>query len=111
MGTNYYLHQKDPCKHCGRAYESLHIGKSSGGWAFALHVDPENYINTLDDWRRLWNEPGTYIYDEDNEVISIEEMERCITQRGKNLRRHDLHDGFCVGRGEGTWDYVQGYFS
>lgn len=38
MGTNYYLHSQDPCEHCGRSYPELHIGKSSAGWVFALHV-------------------------------------------------------------------------
>jgi hypothetical protein len=30
MGTNYYWHDR-PCEHCGR-YETIHVGKQSGGW-------------------------------------------------------------------------------
>ena len=41
MGTNYYLHKKPPCEACGHEPAPLHIGKSSGGWCFSLHVIPE----------------------------------------------------------------------
>jgi hypothetical protein len=37
MGTNYYHERviEPACKHCGRGpeVETLHIGKSSAGWA------------------------------------------------------------------------------
>ena len=81
MGTNYYLHQKPDCECCGRPYEPLHIGKSSHGWCFALHVDPEAGINTIDDWRPRWTEQGAFIHDEYGETISIAEMELIIAAR------------------------------
>lgn len=112
MGTNYYLYQKPDCKCCGRPFEPLHIGKSSGGWRFALHVMPENGINTLDDWRILWSTPGAFIRDEYGEKVSIADMERLITKRewrGGPVKRHD--DQYCVGHGKGTWDYITGEFS
>ena len=112
MGTNYYLHQKPDCKCCGRPFEPLHIGKSSGGWRFALLVMPEDGINTLDDWRVLWSAPGAFIRDEYGEKVSIADMERLITERewrGGPVKRHD--DQYCVGHGEGTWDYITGEFS
>ena len=37
MGTNYYL-ETDACDKCGRGDGPLHIGNSSAGWCFALHV-------------------------------------------------------------------------
>lgn len=49
MGTNYYM-EFDKCPCCGERKDSIHIGKSSAGWCFSLHVYPENNINTLDDW-------------------------------------------------------------
>src|SRR5450631_1105933 len=58
MGTNYYL-QLPGCDHCNRAGDRLHIGKSSGGWCFALHVgipngtDPHLPAN-LDQWDVVW---------------------------------------------------------
>ncbi len=114
MGTNYYLHQKPDCECCGRPFEPLHIGKSSGGWCFTLHVMPEDNINTLDDWRELWSKPGAVIRNEYGERVSNEEMERCITERrwrGEFPRRHDLDGRHCIGHGQGTWDYITGEFS
>ena len=141
MGTNYYLYQSPPCECCGRPYEPLHIGKSSAGWCFGLHVMPEDGINTLDDWRKLWNQPGAVIKDECDTVISAQEMELTITarcrfeewddrrwwgyryrseehfhdvnesERGPNgLLRHRI-DRYCIGHGEGPWDYMVGEFS
>lgn len=52
MGTNYYI-KSEPCSHCKRADPDLHIGKSSFGWAFALHVVADRGLNSLDDWRPL----------------------------------------------------------
>jgi hypothetical protein len=86
MGTNYYLHKKPPCECCGREFESLHVGKSSGGWCFSLHVIPENGINTLEDWKKLWSAPGAYILDEYGKRVSIEDLEAEITERnGGNM--------------------------
>ena len=117
MGTNYYLHDREPCSHCGREFPSKHIGKSSWGWCFGLHVIPEDGIATLDDWRDEWAQPGAYIVDEYGSRVSVEEMERIITQRAKThsarggLVRHHIDDRLCVGHGEGTWDYIVGEFS
>ncbi len=140
MGTNYYLHQKPDCECCGRPFEPLHIGKSSGGWCFSLHVIPEDGINTLDDWRNLWSQPGAYIRNEYGERVSIADMELPITarlrakdwddprwwngytseedfhsrnhsERGPNgLLRHRI-GRYCIAHGAGTWDYIRGAFS
>jgi hypothetical protein len=56
MCTNYYL------KHPDGLY--LHIGKSSAGWCFSLHVMPEAGINSLDEWRSLFCDPYALIQDE-----------------------------------------------
>lgn len=50
MGTNYYLRYQ--CKDCGSKI-SLHIGKLSAGWAFAMHVHPEKDINNWDDMKKF----------------------------------------------------------
>lgn len=51
MGTNYYFRTGKICSECGHSSgEELHIGKSSGGWCFALRVYPERNINNLSDW-------------------------------------------------------------
>jgi len=115
MGTNYYLHTEPPCECCGKPRgEELHIGKSSGGWCFALHVVPEDSINTLDDWRALWTQPGSSIRNEYGEKVTREEMERVITQRRWRdgmPSRHVVDGGHCLGHGDGTWDYITGEFS
>jgi len=127
MGTNYYLHDKPPCACCKREYEPRHIGKSSAGWCFALHVIPEDDINTIDDWRSLWSKSGCYIADEYGAKIEVDEMEKIITDRerlkgskltddwlsanwavrGPNgLARHKVDGVYCLGHGDGTWDYT-----
>lgn len=42
---------------------------------------PEDNINTLDDWRELWSQPGAFIRDEYGERVTTEEIEKRITQR------------------------------
>jgi hypothetical protein len=113
MGTNYYLHQRPDCECCGRSFVPLHIGKSSAGWAFALHVIPEDRIESLDDWRALWGAPGAYIKNEYGERIPIADMELIVTVRNhpRGLRRSDLDGLRCIGYGEGPWDYITGEFS
>lgn len=131
MGTNYYLHV-GVCPTCGRAEEVLHIGKSSAGWCFALHVLPERGINTLADWEQEWGPSRHYreIRDEYGEVVTPEELLRSITERSwedsepqspawymenhaepgpKGLARHRIGQ-HSVGHGPGTWDYVLGEF-
>lgn len=136
MSCSYYLQKEHPCPHCGRAYDKLHIGTSSAGWYFALHVIPELGINTLDDWRNLWSAPDAVILDEYGRTMSVSDMELSITarqgalpkdrkgrdsedevhrvnysERGDNwLLRSRLGKG-CVGHGEGTWSYFIGEFS
>lgn len=130
MGTNYYVELKPPCKCCGREYTPLHIGKSSGGWCFSVHVIPELGINNLQDWSQAWK--GKRIYNEYHDDVSAEEMLDIITNRswiktrqwsfsdyimnhaqpGPNgLVRHVVDDVYCVGHGVGTWDYITGDFS
>ena len=137
MGTNYYL-QHGVCECCKKPDSTRHIGKSSGGWCFSLHVYPEEGINTLDDWKKLWAEENARIVNEYNELISMEDMLDTIINRqtgkrndkpwgcscweefhGKNysmdgpnnLLRHQILKGHCIGHGEGTWDYIVGEFS
>ncbi len=128
MGTNYYLEPKPPCEACGRGFDRLHIGKSSGGWCFSLHVIPEDGINTLDDWEDRFKDG--VIRNEDGLVLTPAEMSDVIRQRaghgrssgfcyrtnsaeeGPNgLVRHRVDGWHCIGHGAGTWDYITGEFS
>ena len=131
MGTNYCLYPKARCECCEREFDEIHIGKSSGGWCFSLHVYPEDGINTLEDWQSLWNAPGAYIEDEYSTKISNNEMEKIITERSWgtttkdlgwyeengaepgpfSLARHKIDGHHCVGHGPGTYDFMVGDFS
>jgi hypothetical protein len=129
MGTNYYWYEKPACACCGREYEPLHIGKSSAGWCFGLHVIPEEGIHDLDDWLERFACEESLIRDEYGDIVDSLDMIGYITRRSSvhvwtvrellenhavsgpnNLARHQL--GYnCVKHGEGTWDCIEGEFS
>lgn len=129
MGTNYDLHT-DACPHCGRSDHPRHVGKSSAGWCFALHVYPEDGIHDLHDWIPLFR-AGT-IRAESGATIATVEMLDIITERtggprpsvhfdyGRNyaqpgpqgLIRHQIStENGCIAHGAGTWDCITGHFS
>lgn len=98
MGTNYYLRRaKGSAKtiFCTDETTEIHIGKSSAGWCFSLHVIPELEINNLDDWKSLikgalrgrWK-----IVNEYGDIVSYEELMEVIEQRSwekrKDYRNH-----------------------
>lgn len=131
MGTNYYLHKKETiCQKCGHnSEEPLHIGKSSFGWAFALHVIPERNLNTLEDWQDLWDQPGYVIEDE----YGVQKTARCMleivnsrkgyatnanaqplegcTLDSDGLLRRKVDGVHCIGHGMGSYDFIAGEFS
>jgi len=139
MGTNYYLYEKTVCPTCGHTDEPLHIGKSSSGWCFSLHIYPDDGISTLQDWIERWSAPNSVIQDEYGDNISLEEMLRIITERGRDreweekpcgyasweafhaannslkgtngLLRHQIDGRRCLAHGEGTYDLLSGDFS
>jgi hypothetical protein len=134
MGMNYYHY--DPtdmvtCCECGQHVpKKRHIGKSSGGWCFSLHVGDDCPMS-LTEWQSLLQKPGTYIQNEEYEVVSFKEMMQTITKRswkrdkimsyedlrknqatiGPNgLMRHQISP-HCIAHGDGTYDYIVGDFS
>ena len=140
MGTNYYWESQPPCPTCARPYEGKHIGKSSAGWCFSLHVYPDDNIKDLADWQRLWQEGR--IVNEYDEEISADRMYEIVANRswkrdlsqpphpvhgcttwneflyrnhatfGPNgLLRHAIDGTYCIGNGNGTWDLIVGEFS
>ena len=141
MGTNFYLYEESKkCPTCGHdPVEPLHIGKSSAGWCFSLHVLPDDGICDLADWEARWSKPGARIVDEYDREVSPDDMRRTITERGRDDRdweeapwgyhswqafhsenhsepgprgmiRHRI-DRYCIGHGAGTWDLIVGSFS
>lgn len=72
MGTNYYF--KKPFA------KPLHIGKSSAGWCFSLHVMPEKGINSIFDWILVLTKPGR-ILDEYGSTLTRQELIDRIADR------------------------------
>lgn len=93
MGTNYYLVYNetidDTCPCCGHSIikkKELHLGKSSSGWTFALHVYPEKGIYT---WADIQFEivyaikDGGYIKDGyGDEVVEYNAFLEIVEERG-----------------------------
>lgn len=143
MGMNYYIKEKFHLFDLFNDVEhtSKHIGKSSGGWCFSLHVYPDEGIHDLKDWISLFFSGKYMIFDEDGEKVSPEVMMKIITEREwpyakdpssppgryeswaefhrlnhsfdgpRNLLRHKVDGAHCISNGEGTWDCIIGNFS
>lgn len=115
MGTNYYHVQnaKPECECCKRPFETekVHIGKSSVGWVFALHVIPEKGIVSLADWALLWLDRDSYIEDEYHARLTPQEMLSRIVGRGAGLQRTPIDGKHCIGHGAGTYDLIVSEFS
>ena len=144
MGTNYYSvkrgietlgpddfwERKDKSE-MGESDDVLHIGKSSGGWCFSLHVIPERGIHDLYDWISIFIDPERVMIDEYMTPVSLLQIMSTITARLRlercgwsakdyesnyaepgpnNLVRHTPGMG-CVKQGAGTWDCITGSFS
>lgn len=137
MGTNYYLEGYKPRQLSSTPCEqTLHIGKSSYGWVFALHVIPELGINDFPDWIKLFHEEGTRIIDEYDREVSKFEMTSLITDREDMVpsspakdqeflkQNYAVYDEYncllraevsertrCIRHGGGSWDLIEGEFS
>ncbi len=121
MGTNYYFvapgqPTPKPCPTCGHTHkaeerEKLHIGKSSFGWAFSLHVMPERGLKRLADWIALINEDrdGWVIEDEYGVVITLDSLLEMI-RNCSTINRAAIDNKYCLGR-DGNCDLIPGEFS
>ena len=102
MGTNFYL-QKGSCANCRHMPESTHLGKSSSGWCFGLHVYPECGIHDLPellDWLKgelgyLKRPPQDWpkIVDEYGQVHTLESFLEAVTKRQSARRIGEGWDG------------------
>ena len=121
MGTNYYWIE-DKCLHCKRCTPKIHIGKSSWGWCFSLHVytkEWEEGPRDLEEWQDWFDRRGSVIVDEYGDAVTKAEMIDIITVRGRGRytkddrlpRRHDIDGQHCIAHGKGTWDLIVGDFS
>ena len=115
MGTNYYCLDENPdfeksviTQLTEPQFLKTHIGKSSYGWCFSLHVIPENNLNNLNDWMKYLE--SKLIINEYDDVVSFDDLIKIIVDRSKDSRRHEIDYYNCVGHGEGTWDLIKGEF-
>ena len=131
MGTNYYL-ERPVCPTCGRGEEQMHIGKSSAGWVFSLHVETTgDFPRDLAEWEVYFADSANLITDEYDRVHDREGLMAAITNRSRGelpgeepfdyaanhampgpngLVRSVIGDR-CVGHGPGTWDLTTGDFT
>lgn len=136
MGTNYFLHSQK-CPHCGiEQKDKMHLGKSSVGWCFSLHVYPELELNNWDDmWEYIVfcvEQEGYQIEDEYGDVIPLEKFLSIAWNRHRKpplslkwlkqnhavlgpsgLARHIVDGEHCVGNAgpNAPIDYFIGEFS
>jgi hypothetical protein len=98
MGTNYFwIRERDVCKACGRGVEveRLHIGKSSAGWCFSLHIRHSGVDaapQSLDDWKARFVMPCSHIEDEYGRRETAEAMVAEITERSNRPRPDRIPD-------------------
>jgi hypothetical protein len=132
MGTNYYAQGYGPCPICGHTPAPLHIGKSSAGWCFSLHVIPELGLHDWPDWEDYLAQPRVTITDEYQDTMSLEDLRLVVMARQwpadrtqsatwyaenaaepgpAGLARARVDGRHCVGHGAGTWDLICGEFS
>ena len=119
MGTNYYLvyNEKEAatCPCCGHETiksKELHIGKSSSGWTFSLHVYPDVDI-------RNWNDiqleclhaigKGGWIKDEYGTAVEWEMFVNIVTERSS---METLEHSVAICSAYGSWckgvdDYLE----
>lgn len=140
MGMNYYLRpSRNPLRWFGNPYPfpswgnclKLHIGKSSAGWCFGLHIHPDLCINSLEGWKPWLRRHR--IEDETGRRVSYDALMETITDRSwrerpghftpeflaqyhakpgpNNLLRRQVDGVHCVCNGHGTWDLILGHFS
>lgn len=140
MGMNYYLRpSRNVLRWFGNPHPfpswgnclKLHIGKSSAGWCFALHIHPDLGIHSLGGWKPWFRRHR--IEDETGRRISYKALIDIITDRSwptnagrftpeylarnhatpgpNNLLRHRVDGSFCISNGNGTWDLMLGDFS
>lgn len=77
MGTNYYWH-KNTCPCCKRSEEVVHIGKSSGGWPFNIHIYPEKDILSWKDWMGTFECESGIIKDEYGGTITPQKLNELV---------------------------------
>jgi hypothetical protein len=94
MGTNYYW-RTEPCEHCGRSDEVLHICKSLN--KFRGHFtwpddggDAEPWVVSWQDWKAELRGGAGRIFDEYGAEHDVEEFIRCVELVPMESRRRQF---------------------
>ncbi len=84
MSTNYEVIVGD---------ETIHLGKSSGGWPFAFRGHPERGVVDYESWRAL--AASGQIFTESGTEITLAELEDAVARSRSNRMHHSnrLRDG------------------
>ncbi len=98
MGTNYYASGSKLSGHKGVVLMEdvhLHIGKSSGGWTFALHVIPELGLTDEYKWLEYIDSHSLIVEDEYGVVVSSNELWLVMYDR-RSSSAGRLIPGWCL---------------
>ena len=79
MGTNYYA-EVDLCDSCGRS-DTLHIGKSSGGWKFSFAAYENPPIWSWSEWERFLESKDARIEDEYGNDVSLYDLKALVEKK------------------------------
>jgi hypothetical protein len=126
MGTNYYV-KSERCNCCDHKPDDFHIGKSSYGWYFTMHVTYT--ITNFQDMLIFLVDNRYNIYNEYGDKVELEDIIRTICCRSGNNTAENYYEnsiycelgqyglvkfkvGFgCIGSSEiNPIDYVPGDF-
>ncbi len=87
MGTNYYAREKE-CEMCGR-HESIHLGKSSGGWQFSFQYNGGQFYKNVPEMREWLKDKK--IKDEYGDEITNEEFWSMVDEKQKDTNLNHAH--------------------
>lgn len=102
--------------------EELHFGKSSVGWYFAMMTYPSRGLRSWDDWKDYIKLNDATIRDEYGKDLTLEQLTEIVEYRKfpdrsdkfvdigceygvNNLLRTKIDGSFCIGHGDGPWEY------
>jgi len=104
MGTNYYVKDAPPCPTCKQGGTEIHLGKSSGGWAFHFQYNGGEYYKTIVEMREWLR--SKQIWNEYEEKVSFDEFWDLVEAKQEEFEESKKHwdehpgntfyiDGYC----------------
>lgn len=88
MGTNYQVTADPTCDNPAHI-ETLHIGKSSGGWKFSFHGIPERDLTSWAAWKAFIADKP--VIDEYGQTLTLEEFTKVVEERWSPSGRNTPH--------------------